>query len=54
MRAICCAILALVFWFRGYAAAKDRSGHHEFVSLFFDLLSYALAAASGVLCIAGL
>lgn len=58
MRAICCAVLAYYTWQVARAVAnsgeKDDRELHHFISGIFILLSFALAAVSVGLCIAGL
>ncbi len=53
MRAICCAILALVFYGMGAVMANSERGS-GFVSGMHILLSYVFIAVSVGLCIAGL
>lgn len=55
MRAICCAVLALVFY--GMGAVMSNAGNdskHAFVAGIHVFLSYIFIVVSVALCIAGL
>lgn len=51
MRAICCAILALIVWQMGY---RSINADHPLASGIFFLASGILVIISVILCIAGL
>lgn len=54
MRAICCAILALVFLQAWLTLARDPAKAEQTVALFAEVLCFASICAAIVLCILGL
>ena len=51
MRAICCAILALIVWQMG---CRSNDADHPIASGIYFLVSGILIVVSGILCIVGL
>lgn len=54
MRAICCAILALVFMKAWFTLSKERAAAEQRLAGYAGILSFVAIIASICLCIAGL